>query len=206
MQPVGQVTRPHEFWAGHDAVQLQESAHRMSPHAFDPMQPIWQAASSHSMSAQALVPLHVMAQVGSPTPLQSMLSHAFEPTHMIVHFTAFEQSMSLHALDAPQVMVQSNPSGQSIDAPLQPGPGHVTRQVLAVRSQPALQSAGHCCGTQNPVVVSHTRASANSAQSPSSLHSKLDDRRSTKHDDAAATTALANAITTTADLTTRPRC
>lgn len=40
MQPVGQVTRPHEFCAVHDAVQLHESAQLMSPHAFDPTQPI----------------------------------------------------------------------------------------------------------------------------------------------------------------------
>jgi hypothetical protein len=69
-----------------------------------------------------------------------------------------------------------------------------------------LQSDGHSCGTQKPVVVSHTRLSACWAQSLSSLHSKLDDRRSTKHDDAAATTAPANASTAIADLTTRLRC
>ena len=40
MQPVGQVTGPHELAAGHEAVQLQESAQLMSPQAFVPMQPI----------------------------------------------------------------------------------------------------------------------------------------------------------------------
>ena len=37
-------------------------------------------------------------------------------------------------------------------------PGQVTRQVFAFVSQPPLHTAGHCCGTQNPVPVSQMLA------------------------------------------------
>jgi hypothetical protein len=38
MQPVGQVTRPHELACEHEAVQLHESGQLMSPQAFVPAQ------------------------------------------------------------------------------------------------------------------------------------------------------------------------
>ena len=106
VQPLGQLTTPHVD-AVQFAVQLHELEQSTSPQAPEPMQLTAHAALSHVTSLQALLPLHVTLHDGSRVPLQSMLSHAFEPTQLIVQLRAFEQSMSSQAFGELHVIVQS---------------------------------------------------------------------------------------------------
>jgi hypothetical protein len=106
VQPAGQLTVPQL-----DAVQFEVQPHELaqstSPHAPAPMQVTEHAFVSQPTSLHALLPLHVTLHVGSPDPLQSMLSHALFPVQVIVQLRADEQSMSSHAFGELHAIVQS---------------------------------------------------------------------------------------------------
>jgi hypothetical protein len=106
VQPVGQLTLPQLVSVQFD-VQLHELEQSTSPQAPGPMHITEHAVVSQPTSLQALPPVQVIAQVGSPLPLQSMLSHAFAPVQLIVQLRAAEQSMSSHEFGELHEIVQS---------------------------------------------------------------------------------------------------
>jgi hypothetical protein len=111
MHPAGQLIDEH--WpVAHVDLQEQESAQSTSPHALIPLHVTVHAASLQLTSSHALVPLHVTSHAVFPFP-QSIAPHALLAVQLISQERAFEQSMSLHDPLELQLIVQSNPDGQS---------------------------------------------------------------------------------------------
>ena len=95
------------------------------------------------MSSHALLPLHVISQRPPSSP-QSISLQALLPVHAIVQVASPSQMTWSHALP-PHVMAHAQPSGHVIvSSQVSPSQSIVHCRVSA--SQPRLQLAGHAVG------------------------------------------------------------
>jgi hypothetical protein len=143
---------------------------------FPPQSPVGQLTSQPHESAQSIashapVALHVTLHLPLP---QLMLPHALLVVHWIVQAFASPQSMALHADCLLHEMSHVNWSGQWTE-PHSFGDRQSIRQVFAIRSQPPLQSDGHCISMQNPDSQIRPKSHV-----PDDVHSNSGDLRSTK--------------------------